>query len=456
MKRLISISILAGLTWLGMPAAPVQPAAADQELPSPPNILIIVTDDQRVDSMEAMPETVELFEEGGTSYTEAFATTPLCCPSRASILTGLYAHNHNVKIQSRAGSTIDVGLTLQRFLSQRDYYTGFIGKWLNGWDLDVTPPYLHESAFFNSSGVAYDDASWNVDGKVEVVDGYSTNFMAKRARGFLNRTEADDRRPWFLVMTPPQPHSPFTPEKKFSNDRFGRWQGNPAVGEEDKSDKPPWIESRKAGFFQGRRVRTKQLRSLRSVDELVASTFRTLRRNGEVRDTLAIYTSDNGYLWAEHGISDIKRYPYTPSVKIPLYVKWPNHVAAGLTDARLAANIDIAPTVLEAAGDLERVSELDGRSLLQPSTRQRLLLEYWKGEGLLLNTWASIRQHNYQYVEYYDDNGTVIYREYYDLVADPFQLENLLGNDDPLDDPVWLPLSSDLQRLRECSAETCP
>lgn len=189
---------------LPVTAAPLAaPVAADQEVPSAPNILLIVTDDQRPDTMAAMPRTSELFGEQGTTFSNSFASTPLCCPARASIFTGLYAHNHNVRTQGNAGTTLDVGLTLQRYLTDAGYYTGLIGKWLNGWDMRVRPPYLNEAAFFTMAGRAYTDATWNVDGELKVVPGYSTDFMTRRATGFIERAEVTDDKPWFLVMTPP-------------------------------------------------------------------------------------------------------------------------------------------------------------------------------------------------------------------------------------------------------------
>jgi arylsulfatase A-like enzyme len=457
MTRPLTILLLAVLAGVTLPAVPAAAPGADQDVPTePPNVLVIVTDDQRTDTMEAMPRTSRLFAEQGTTFSDAYSTTPLCCPSRASIMTGLYAHNHNVETQSRAGTTLDVGQTIQRYLSESNYYTGIIGKWLNGWALEVEPPYLNEVAIFTSSGTAYTDAEWNVDGKVKIVPGYSTDFVRKRTEGFLARAETIDDQPWFLLVTPPQPHSPFQPQDRFATETFGQWESSPAVGEEDKTDKPPWVETKKAGRYQGRRLRTRQLRTLRSVDELVAATFRSLRDYGESSNTLAIFTSDNGYLWGEHGIANIKRFPYTPSVQVPMFMRWPGHVAPGVVDSRFAANIDIAPTVLEAAGNVDRASQLDGRSLLQPSTRQRILLEYWQGDGNPLGTWASLRSSSYQYIEYYDPSGMVFYREYYDLTEDPYELENLLDNGNVLDDPEWVTISNDLEQMRSCSGPTCP
>lgn len=456
MRKIAPALVLVLVVWLPASATPIAAPALDQEVPPRPNVLIIVTDDQPTDTMEAMPHTARIFAERGVTFTNAYSTTPLCCPSRASIMTGLYAHNHNVQIQSRAGTTLDTGLTLQHHLAETGYYTGFIGKWLNGWNLAVRPPYLNEVAVFTSAGVSYSDSKWNVDGTVRTVPGYSTDFMTKRSRGFIERAETQDDVPWMLVMNPPQPHKPFTPQPQFAEERFSNWESAPNVGEEDKSDKPPWIEPLDAGRFQGRRIRTAQMRSLRSVDAMVAKTFRALAENGESVDTLAIFTSDNGYLWGEHGIANIKRFPYTASVQVPMYLRWPGHVPPGTVDDRFAANIDIAPTALEAAGLVDRLPDLDGRSLLQPSGRQRILLEYWHDGVKSLNTWASIRTTDNQYIEYYDDTGFVTYREYYDLIEDPYQLENLLDNGNPLDDPQWITLSNDLAQMRDCAGATCP
>lgn len=456
MRIIVGVLVSFLLVLLPATSSPLAAPNREQSTEQPPNILIIVTDDQRADTMEAMPNTLRLFALRGTSFTNAYATTPLCCPSRASIMTGLYAHNHNVQTQEGAGATLDVGLTLQRHLGESGYHTGFVGKWLNGWPLAVRPPFLNEAAIFTSSKIAYRDAEWNVDGRVRKVPGYTTDFMTQRATGFIERAEADDDAPWFLMLTPPQPHAPFEPEREFADEHFSSWNAPASVGEDDKSDKPPWVETKKSERYHGRVARAKQMRTLMSVDRMIADTFDAMDKLGETGNTLAVFTSDNGFLWGEHGLRMTKRYPYTPSVMVPMYVRWPGHVGEGVIDDRFAANIDVAPTALEAAGLAERAAQLDGRSLMQPSSRQRILLEYWPGGGNPLGAWASIRTREYQYVEYYDDAGTVIYREYYDLVADPLQLENLYDNGDVLDDPEWITLSAELGQMRDCSGASCP
>jgi arylsulfatase A-like enzyme len=162
-----------------------------------------------------------------------------------------------------------------------------------------------------------------------------------------------------------------------------------------------------------------------------------LQQLGELSDTLVIYTSDNGYVWAEHrlggdyGTAGQKRYPYTESVELPFFLRWDGHVQAGTTNQRLAATVDIVPTVLQAAG-IAADYPLDGHSLLSGHTRSRILLEYWLDPGdASIPTWVSVRTPTVQFVEYYDAVGNVAFREYYDLTTDPWQLVNLLNDGVP-------------------------
>ena len=173
-------------------------------------------------------------------------------------------------------------------------------------------------------------------------------------------------------------------------------------------------------------------------------------------DTLAFFVSDQGYLWGEHGVSD-KGWSYPESVKIPFFMRWPDHplVARGTTDStRFVANVDIAPTVLDAV-DVAPDHVLDGRSLIDPAmSRARMLTEHWRlGEP----NWASLTSPDHQYTEYYRglDEG---FREYYRLPSDPAQLTNLFADDDPSDPHSFEtnPIADQLQSARTCAGETCP
>jgi arylsulfatase A-like enzyme len=195
-----------------------------------------------------------------------------------------------------------------------------------------------------------------------------------------------------------------------------------------------------------------------SADDMVQRLFDELDALGETRDTLAIFTSDNGYLWGEHRIGANKRFPYTESVEVPFYLRWPGHVAAGAVDDALVANVDILPTILDTTGVTPALRyPLDGRSLLEPGERRRLLLEYWvSSDNASVPSWASIRTAAFQYVEWYAADGSVSFREYYDLRKDPYQLRNLLGDPDPSNDPVTDGLSARLAAYRTCQGSACP
>ncbi len=225
--------------------------------------------------------------------------------------------------------------------------------------------------------------------------------------------------------------------------------------EEDRSDKPPDVREEQIDVRLVRQWRRAQLRSLMSVDEMVEAVFRELEDAGELDSTLAFFLSDNGFLWGEHGLGQKIR-PYAASVGIPFLVRWPGHFEPGAIDEDLVANLDVAPTVLEAAG-IEPDHVFDGRPLAG-AERDRLLIEQWKRADRTVPNWAATRAHEYLYVEYYRADRLVpTYREYYDLVADPWELQNLLGDSGTSNDPVDSgALSLQLHRDFACSGTDGP
>jgi len=429
-----------------------------------PNILVIVTDDQRATgTLGVMPKTRRFFHRNGTRFKNSFASTPLCCPSRGSIFSGRYAHNHGLVRASTDPSAFDQGATIQAHLSAAGYLAAISGKYLNSWDQSTNPPHFNRWSYFSrglgNGSNGYYNLVFNVDGVQKPVERYSTHFVRDRALRYLSWFERRDDRPWFLYVAPFAPHGPAIPEKKYSRATVPSWRSSPAFFEEDVSDKPRYVQEAQVSRREIKKLRVRQLRSLKSVDDLVGDLFAKLSRLGEKGNTLAIFMSDNGFLWGEHGRS-AKSVPYSSSVAIPMAVRWPGHVERGGIDARLASNIDIAPTVLHAAdATVPQETQMDGRSMLDSSwTRDRILLEFWEREGDPVPRWASIRGSDYQYVEYYTDDTdreTVIEREYYDLTSDPWQLENLLADDENGNDPPhWMveQLSAD----RRCSSSSCP
>jgi arylsulfatase A-like enzyme len=225
---------------------------------------------------------------------------------------------------------------------------------------------------------------------------------------------------------------------------------NPALTETDVSDKPSW------GRFTSPlpAVRRQQIRMVMSVDDMV-QRIEALLGELQERNTLVFFLSDNGYMWGDHQRVS-KYWPYTPSVEVPMRALWPEGLPGGGIDHRLVGILDIAPTIADAAELPEPPTPMDGRSLLDLRwTRDRILLEL----SSVSRPWASTRAHGLQYTEYYDDAGQVAFRELYDMVNDPFQLENLFADKDPTNDPsaqdvaAW---SSQLQTDKNCVGAACP
>ena len=427
----------------------------------PPNILVIMTDDQPVmDTLAVMPRTRRWFGRGGTTFSQAYATTPLCCPSRASFFSGQYSHNNGV-IRSTEGQAekLDQQTTLQRYLSAAGYRNGIFGKYLNNWDLAKDPPFFDDWAIFEGGKpLGYYDGTWNVDGRRKKIATYSTTFVQRRSLEFLRSTERNDDQPWLMFVNPYAPHLPFSVPDRYKDFEAPPWEPNPAVLEDDLSDKPPFARRMPGSERLGKLLREKQLRTLVPVDRMVGRLSATLEELGEGSNTLAVYTSDNGYIWGEHELIK-KSTPYTASVQIPLLARWPGHLDAGAVDDRIAANIDLAPTVYEAAGVTpDEALPVDGVSLLGAERRDDILLEYWPElpDDASYVPWRSLRTDDYQYVEYYEqDLETVRFREYYDLVKDPWQLDNLLGDTNAANDPEVSRLSGRMNELWTCSGEGC-
>jgi arylsulfatase A-like enzyme len=462
--RLLVVAILAAAVALGVvavtasrgpggatPGGGGRPGHGDR-----PNVLVFVTDDARAETLQHMPKTRRWLADGGVTYPQAYATTPSCCPSRASILSGRYVHNHGVR-QQRHGERLDQRTTLQRYLKDAGYFTAMAGKFLNRWPLTTPPPYFDRFAHANGG---YYDQVWDVDGQVRRVPTYSTTFIGDQGLSYLDGFErADDARPWFAYLAPFAPHDPRVPEPRHAAATFPAGPAA-ALGEPEIAGKPGYLRNRKAPTDQAvAALRTGQLRTLLSVDDLVDRVLRRLDQTGELDATLVFFLSDNGYSWGEHRYVG-KFVPYTESTRIPFLVRWPGRLPAGTVDDRMVATIDIKPTVLDAAGvDADAGDSVDGRSLLGGHRRERLLLEYWRDPANApgVRTWASLRAPAWQYVENYDQPGVRgrVFREYYDLARDPGMERNLLADADPANDPP-ASLGAELAAARGCVGEGCP
>jgi arylsulfatase A-like enzyme len=382
-------------------------ALAPSSATARPNVLVLLTDDQRPEqTMQVMDATRHIFGRGGTVFPHAYVTTPQCCPSRSSIFSGRYAHNHGVWNNEEAES-FDAAQSWQRYLHDAGYFTGYYGKYLNAWDWHVPPPYwdhfhVGASADHRESGHS-------------AADEY---FLAHKARRFLRAAHRKDG-PWALFVAMKSPHARFVPAPRYADADVGPFPPDPANDEQDLADKDPFVRTHHGEpcLESSAACRTAQLRMLLSTDDAVQSIFSRLRRYHEGRRTLAVFASDNGFLWGDHGWTG-KGVPYLDSVGVPLYLRWPGHVSGGVVDRRITANIDLAPTILDAA-DVKPGYAIDGRSLLDEWVRPWLLLEGSHfGNPTGMPDWYGYLSRHREYVTWAD--GWV---EDYDLDADPYQLD---------------------------------
>jgi arylsulfatase A-like enzyme len=438
-RRILLILMVAGLTY-GVDSGVGQASS--------PNILVILTDDQRADTVTplAMPDTRRWFINGGTDFTNGYAPNPLCCPSRASLYTGQYSHNHRV-LTNKDAEALNHGHTVQAVLDDAGYHTGFVGKFLNDWPLTARPPHFDRWSLVETK---HRDPRVNRDGTVIQANGYGTEVIRQEALRILEWFEThNDGRPWILFVQTLSPHSPYVVEGEHVDDPIEPWDGNPAVHEKDLSDKPPYVRNNPDPFtFQeAQERRSLQLRMLMTVDDLVNGVLSRLADLGE-GDTLSMFLSDNGFMWGEHGLED-KNKPYTQSVAIPFLLRWPGHVPQGVTDGRLAATIDVAPTIFGATGTTPGW-EVDGRSLLGPR-RHHLLIEGAFGK-VRIPRWRGYLTATEQYFQYHK-KGALVFREHYQ--NDPWQLTNGIRPGTPLN-PHQQQLAATVARDHDCAGSDCP
>jgi arylsulfatase A-like enzyme len=449
MVRQVTVAVLSVGLLVGAAPMSVRRAAAVPPWERP-NILIILTDDQpaQPEAYQVMPKTMEVFGAGGTHYPNGVVTTPLCCPSRASIFTGQYVHNHGV-IDLHSAHAMDTTHTIQATLKAHGYQTAIAGKYLNhAYD---PPPYFDRWATF-AERPEYNDASFNVDGALVETNRYSTTFIRRRSLRFLSDFEASDSSPWFMQISPNAPHKPATPQRKYADAPVPAWITNPARDEDDLSDKPDFIVS----FARDdprpvKRLRRKQLRTLMSVDDLVGAVFARLEELGEADNTLAVFLSDNGFFWYEHRLGAGKRLAYDEAVNVPFFVRWPGRVEAGAVDPKVVANIDIAPTAYDAARVRPQYT-VDGRSMFESQRGEMFLEDVDPDERY--PKWHSLWSPGSTYIRYYESEGEP--REHYEA-DDPWQLENVyqdgIEGNEPLNQDF---LDELLKQYATCAGETCP
>lgn len=438
--------------------APAVPAA---EPANRPNIVFIYTDDQRWDALGCMghpflqtPHIDRLAREGAL-FRNAFVTTPLCSPSRASFLTGQYVHTHGVKGNRDNAALSRQLVTFPRVLQGAGYETAYIGKWHMGND-DAPRPGFDRWVSFKGQGV-YNDPPLNVDGKVVKATGYMTDLLTDYAVEFIRKERT---KPFCLCLGHKAVHGPFTPAARhktlYADQAITRapnaqdtLEGKPALTRKLANSKQPVP---RPGGGSGDELIRSQLRGLVAVDEGVGRLLQALTETKQLDNTLVIYTSDNGYFWGEHGLGD-KRAAYEESIRIPLLMRYPKLIKAGTTIDGMVLNIDVAPTVCAVAG-VPAPKSMEGLSLvplLQGHTagwRPAILTEYF-AEVMYprIPTWQAVRTPRWKYIHYPELEGM---DELYDLQADPHEMKNLIK--DPAAQPALRELRQELARLLKTSA----
>ncbi len=401
------------------------------------NVVVVQVDDMRADFMQYLPRTRALLGDSGVTFSKSFVTTPLCCPSRASFLTGQVSHTHGVLTNfasTGGGATkFNDATTLATQLRGAGYRTGFIGKYLNeyaqlrpwpyvapGWDLwrgikipnSSTGDFTlvsRDSVTGTTSEVAWSGSAW-----------HETHVLRDMSLAFIRSTP--DATPVFLYLAPSRPHVPAIPAPEDAGSAAGTLPWRPrAWREPGVADKPPWVRAFPASDTMQERLtdeyRIKAIESLRGVDRMVDSVVAVLRQTGRLANSAVIFTSDNGYMLGEHRLHRLKAAVYEESIRVPLLVRAPNLVAR--VDTNIVANIDLAPTILEWA-QVVPSQPMQGVSLVgllsNPATpwRADLLIESLTTD--VKRNFSAVRDHRYLYSQI---NGT---EELYDLRLDSAQM----------------------------------
>jgi N-acetylglucosamine-6-sulfatase len=478
------VLVIAGAVVLAAIAAVTTETGGGAQAAAPPaqrpNIIMLETDDQTLAEMEVLPNVRRLIGDEGVTFDHNFDSFSLCCPSRATFLTGQYSHNNGVRGNAPPEGgfeKLDSTNTLAVWLQRSGYYTVHLGKYLNGygrrnpleipagwteWHGAVDPfTYRYYGYKLNENGVL------NTFCTVPEPSCYQTDVYREKANEIIRRRAPEG--PFFMWVAFLADHSggprePGDPANLATPDPAPRHRDKfagtalpqpPNFNEADVSDKPfvirrrPLINAgRKAAIQENWQQRRE---TLLAVDEAVASIVETLRSTGELDNTLLMFTSDNGFFHGEHRIQNGKVLLYEESIHLPLMMRWTGNksLPRGVHRSQLTMNIDDAPTILAAAGATAGRVE-DGTSLLP----------LWRdggkeiGRDLLVDNmpgpthFDAIRSRNFTYAEH--GNGD---RELYDLQKDPYELQSEHAN--PAYDVIKASLATRLHNLVGCAGANC-
>jgi arylsulfatase A-like enzyme len=462
---------LAGPVGAALAPTPVPSAqaASPRDNSEAPNVLLILTDDQRASTLVGMPRVMEDLVGGGTTYPNAFVPTSWCCPSRASLLSGKFAHNSGVwenatssawgawAAFAHGGEESD---TLATRLQDDGYRTGLFGKYLNDtttWSDEHLPPGWDEwDAFLGGNYTRYHLSS--DENPVRKDRRYLTDLLADRTLDFIESTPEDT--PFFAYFSPFAPHYPFdagpyagaTREAGLLDDvEAATNYPSPATNQADMSGYPRWMQKLEPTDIWDNAGRTnspemtisdvieRQADTLMGVDAAIGRMIDALRESGRLDNTLIVLVSDNGYAWGEHRLQG-KNTPYDVSVRVPLVMRLDGVLDAGVQDPRVvAANVDVHATILDIAG--VKPGRIDGLSALT-SDREGIVMEAMRWAGTRGRpAYCGFRTEDRLYVRY--STGE---EELYDYTRDPYELANVV------DDPAY---AADREALTRQTRQAC-
>ncbi len=437
-----------------------------------PNVVVLMTDDQTIESMRVMPNVKTLIADQGVTFDNSFVSYSLCCPSRSTFLTGQYAHNHGVWGNAAPNGgyyKLDSTNTLPVWLQRGGYQTIHLGKYLNQYGTrnarEIPPGWGQWYGTPDPSTYRFLNYTINENGNLvqfgTAAADYKTDVESRLAVDLISR-QAADPRPFFMWVAFLAPHSggprdaddpaglatpsPAARDKnRFANEPLPM---PPSFNEADMSDKPAAMRNRP--LFPPARINAiresyqQRLESLLSVDAAVAQIVNELARIGKLNDTYIIFTSDNGFFHGEHRVAAGKVLLYEPSIRVPLLIRGPG-IPTGQHRSQFVSNVDLAPTIVEATG-AQPGRVMDGRSLI-PFAKDKLLQS---GRDILLETptYAAVRSPNWLYAEHVTGE-----KELYNLARDRNELNSLQAN--PAFDPMEANLAARLARLRQCKGAVC-
>lgn len=438
-----------------------------------PNIVVILVDDMRWDEFQAnghpfiKTPNIDRIAREGVSFQNAFVTTPLCSPCRASFLTGLYAHSHGIIDNTDRSKQSHKLRTFPAKLDTLGYETAFIGKWHMGNDDSQRPGFNYWVAL-KGQGEAI-NPSLNVNGEHIKTEGYVTDILTDFSLKFINK---DRKEPFLLYLSEKALHpnliqrddgsivnigdGGFIPAERhkglYSNSNFKNRPNygippsdKPALSRKIKQLPPLGIET-----VTTRQNISRRTEMILAIDDGLGKIMTALEAKGELDNTVIVFTSDEGFFYGEHGLSEERRLAYEESIRIPMLIRYPPKIKAGITPSQMVLSIDLAPTLLELAGQRPD-NWMQGRSMLPvikgeaKDWRSSFIVEYFSDSvypRIVNMGYKAIRTERYKYIKY---NELQDMDELYDLKEDPFEMKNLAK--DPQSEQTLIKMNNKLIEL---------